>query len=244
MWGKFRLALVFVACLAVIGGCSGSSGGGSGDGGSDVADLPPIQHNRGPAAYRQGLAITLKLLNRFWTDKAAGKGRISDPPKALVSYWTRKQDKGCGGVPAGFLNAQYCSINQTISWDGNWLYWVLYRHLGEAAVSFLLAHEYGHLVQDQLGIDNRFHQTIEAELNADCLAGAWLGAVNARITRLDQVDYQSLYDGMLEVADPQGIPWNDPTAHGTAAERGRALDFGATHGPNACLKQLGPGFTA
>jgi len=229
--------------MAVLGGLAGCSATDL-NSGTGAPPLPAIQHDVGPAAYRAVVRESLEMLNEYWNEQAGRSGETIEPPKALVSYWTRRQDRGCGGYPTGWQNAQYCSISKTISWDGNWLYGVLYRRLGEAAVAFLLAHEYGHLVQDQLGIQNRFRETIEAELNADCLAGAWFGAVNDRVARLDHADYESLHDGMLEVGDPYGVPWNDPTAHGTAAQRGRALLFGARRGPDACLNQLGPGFTS
>jgi predicted metalloprotease len=138
----------------------------------------------------------------------------------------------------------YCPPSDTISWDGNWLQGDLYRNVGDAAVAFLLAHEYGHLVQQRLGIINNFPLTIEGELNADCLAGAWLGDVNSNVRRLSNVDFDGLDLGVLIVADPRGVLWRNPTSHGTAAERRRALLLGGRGSSQSCLNRLGPGFSA
>lgn len=206
-------------------------------------ELPPIEHDLGPAGYRDLLQGTLELLATYWDDQLADLGGKPKPPKQLISYWNRRQDEGCGGQPAGPWNAQYCSRSETISWDGNWLFGDLYRKAGDAAVAFLLAHEYGHLVQDQLGLENEFPLTIEAELNADCLAGAWFGAVDADVARLNRVDFDALYAAVQDVADPRGVPWEDPSAHGTRSERQDALLLGGERGPEACLRKLGPGFS-
>jgi predicted metalloprotease len=244
-----RLTLGLGAILAVLfGGCgSGTSDepeGRSSPSGEPASRLPAIENNGvGSADYRAVVDEALGLLDIYWTDQLQAEGEPSDPPDALVAYSNRSQDKGCGGRRAGAFNAQYCSLNDTISWDTRWLFGELYRYAGDAAVAFLLAHEYGHLVQNRLGVEEEFRATIEAELNADCLAGAWFGAVDERVARLDDRDFAELYAAVLDVADAKGLPWQDPSAHGTASQRGNALLFGAEHDPRACFRRYGPGFT-
>lgn len=205
--------------------------------------LPAIEKDAGPAAYRDLLDRTFTLLAGYWDNQLPDLGAEPGAPKRLVSYWNRSEDPGCGGHPAGARNAQYCARTETIAWDGNWVYGRLHRSFGDAAVGFLLAHEYGHFVQDRLGIDREFPLTIEAELSADCLAGAWLGAMDRKVERFDRVDYGALAAGLLNVADPRGVPWVDPSAHGRANQRSRAVIVGARDGHRACLRRLGPGFS-
>lgn len=241
---SFATTVVSLLVLA-LAGCGEGSGGAEAQGGEGKAngELPAIQHDLGPPGYRALVSESLTFLQEYWGEELAAEGEDPRPPGGLVSYWNRRQDKGCGGHPAGSANAQYCARNDTISWDGNWLHRGLYRPVGEAAVAFLLAHEYGHLVQDRLGVGRDFRATIEAELNADCLAGAWFGAVDEEVARLTDEDYAALYGGVLDVADPAGLPWQNPQAHGTANERGKALLFGGRKGPRACFRRYGPGFT-
>jgi predicted metalloprotease len=210
---------------------------------TSAPDLPPIQNDLGPDGYTSVVHDSLRLLNEYWSRELADRNVEYEPPAALVSYWNRNQDKGCGGQPAGWSNAQYCQYTDTISWDGNWVYGDLYRQIGDASVAFLLAHEFAHLVQQRTGSINEFPLTIEVELNADCLAGAWLGAVDREVLPLSDVDFDALDLTSLILADAKGVPWTDPTAHGTAAERRRAVTLGGTGGIDACLNRLKPGFT-
>ena len=50
-------------------------------------------------------------------------------------------------------------------------------------------------------------------------------------------------NGVFKVADPRGLPWQNPTAHGTAKERFDALITGTDIGMNACMNRYGPGFS-
>jgi predicted metalloprotease len=210
---------------------------------SGTPELSPIQNDSGPAAYRSVVSDSFELLNEYWSREFAERDVAYAPPKELVSYWNRGQDKGCGGQPAGRSNAQYCPPTNTISWDGNWVYGQLYRQVGDASVAFLLGHEYGHLVQQRIGTINEFALTIEGELNADCLAGAWLGAVDREVLPLSDVDFDELDLTALILADGGGVPWTNPSAHGTASQRRRALMLGGIGGFEACLNRLAPGFS-
>jgi hypothetical protein len=60
---------------------------------------------------------------------------------------------------------------------------------------------------------------------------------------LGDVDFEALDITSLILADASGVPWTDPSAHGTAAERRRAVMLGGTGGIDACLNRLEPGFT-
>ncbi len=249
MWGKRPgLALLVVMTLVACGCGGGGSGGQPGANAGPAAapadpPLPPVEHDLGPARYRDLLARTFGDLERFWDNQLPDLGAKPAAPKRLVSYWSRRQDPGCAGHPAGPRNAQYCAPTQTIAWDGNWIYGRLYKGFGDAAVAFLLAHEYGHFIQDRLGIDRKFPLTIEAELNADCLAGAWLGAVDRKVSRFRRADFDALAAGLFNVADPRGVPWTNPSAHGRVGERKHAVVLGATKGQRTCLRKLGPGFS-
>lgn len=238
-------ALLALVAAALLGGCSAAGTvPAKTSTAAEQAPAPAIEHDLGPPRYRRLLATTFGELERFWDNQLPDLGAKRGEPKLLVSYWNRRQDPGCAGHPAGPRNAQYCAPTQTIAWDGNWVFGRLYRDFGDAAVSFLLAHEYGHFVQDRLGIARKFPLTIEAELNADCLAGAWLEAMNRKVQRFHNVDYRALAAGLLNVADPRGVPWANPSAHGRAGERRRALLVGVRHGQRGCLRQLGPGFSS
>lgn len=243
--------LALVALALVAAGCAGGTAqkaepgkaAASGGEGADGEQLPPIEHDLGPRGYRRLVLGSFRLLNEFWNNQLPDLGAKPGPPRRLVSYWSRRQDPGCGGRPVGSWNAQYCTGAERISWDGRWIYGELYRRIGDVAVMFVLAHEYGHLVQERLGIDRKFPLTIESELNADCLAGAWLGHLNDKFVRFNRVDYAALRGGLFVVGDRRGVRWRNPQAHGRPGERRHAVEIGARNGQRACLQRLGPGFS-
>lgn len=203
--------------------------------------LPPIENDLGPRAYRRTLGDTFFLLNDYWSGAVPKLGGRYSPPAKLISYWSAQTTPSCDGKPEERNNAEYCDDPDSIGWDGRWI-GKFYEKLGGPAVTFILGHEYGHLVQDRIGTFGKFPYQIEEELNADCLAGAFMGQINARLYRFSNADYQSIYDGVLDVADPHGLPWQNPEAHGTAKQRSYAIDLGARRGALACVKKLKPGF--
>jgi predicted metalloprotease len=203
--------------------------------------LPPIENDLGPRAYRRTLADIFFLLDSYWSRAVPKLGGDYSPPQKLISYWNPATTPTCEGKPEERNNAEYCDDPDSIAWDGRWI-GGFYDKLGPPAVTFILAHEYGHLVQDRIGTFGKYPYQIEEELNADCLAGAFLGQVNANLYRFTRADYQSLYDSVLDVADPRGLPWQNPEAHGTANQRSTAIDFGARRGALACVQRLKPGF--
>lgn len=221
-----------------------AAGCGSASNETDVeAGLPAVEDPTGPPGYRRVVNETLARLAEFWSAKLVDQGAEAATPKRFVSYEHRSDRARCGGIAAVPQNAQYCPLNSSIFWDADWLYGSLYRNVGPAAVSFLLAHEYGHFVQDKLKTQNEFKLTIESELNADCLAGAWFGKVDKDVARLTRKDFVAIYLGVLDVADPRGTPWQNPQAHGRAVERRQALGTGLRRGVEGCGKVYYPNFS-
>jgi predicted metalloprotease len=236
-----RLLLVLFGCL-VLAGC-GTDAAESEPDPEPGSVLPAVENVTGPPRYRELVDESFSRLGEFWKAQLAKDGVEIGYPKRLISYRGRSGDARCEGVKALPQNAFYCPANTTISWDANWVHGDLWRYAGAAAVAYLLAHEYGHFVQDKMGIQNKFAFTIEGELHADCLAGAWLGKMDRDVARLKRADIKGLYLGVLDVADPRGTPWVNPSAHGRAVERRQAIGTGFRRGLSGCMKVYPPGFS-
>jgi uncharacterized protein len=236
--------IALTSMLLVLGACGGddddTTTGAGGTTGKQGAALPPIENLSGPKHYQELVEGTFKVLNGSWpvTLRRAGSDNYS-PPSKLIAY-EGKDGPDCDGEPASPDNAEYCQPSNTIDWDQNLLLGNFYERVGDPAVIFVLAHEFAHLIQDRLGIYDKYKLNVQRELNADCLAGAWLGAVNAELVRFSRADYEQLYEGIFEVSDPHSVPWTNPQAHGTTRQRITAVDLGATRGARACLTKLGP----
>jgi uncharacterized protein len=102
---------------------------------------------------------------------------------------------------------------------------------GDFAVAYIVAHEYGHQVQDELGLFERGYETKPLELQADCYAGAWAKSAD-EANRLDPGDVDEAIEASLAVGD---FNESDPGHHGTPEERASAWKAGFASGePDAC----------
>src|SRR5262245_51654670 len=77
------------------------------------------------------------------------------------------------------------------------------RTIGDFSVAYIVAHEYGHEIQDELGLFERYGSqlpTMAFELQADCFAGTWAKSAY-RENRLQDGDVQEALDAALAVGD-------------------------------------------
>jgi hypothetical protein len=265
--------IIAVALAGALAGCGGSDNGGdtsttsapkqtqtpkrSIEGSSAAADslgqLQAEPQRGGDAgidfnAYDNELAGMVELLNRYWKSEEPND---YSPPSDVIAYDPAQPGAPkCGDEPAAEQNAIYCATNDYVAWDEPGKFVPFYRDKGDMAVGFILAHEWGHLVQDRLGLSDQFEHTIESELNADCLAGTWAGwlADKGFLDPNDKPgeggDIDSALDGIFSVGDDPSVPWQDPQAHGTGDERADAYATGYDGGIDACMKDYGPGFSS
>jgi hypothetical protein len=92
-----------------------------------------------------------------------------------------------------------------------------YQH-GDAALAYILAHEYAHAMQTAFGFMPDI--TPISELQADCLAGVYLGAIpNINFDTLDVLEIGSLAHGIGD------FTWGEQH-HRTPQERMKAVSIG------------------
>ena len=109
---------------------------------------------------------------------------------------------------------------------------------GDFAQAYVIAHEVGHHVQNQLGTLERVHQqrtqlpqaranalSVRLELQADCYAGVWASHADAARQILDEGDIEEAMAAASAVGDDtlqrrqQGRVVPDSFTHGTSAQR-------------------------
>ena len=181
-----------------------------------------------PEEFAKDVQAAQTVAEDYWGQRL---GAGFQPIEQLIPY-EREGDISCGGQPLPRNNAVYCSAGDFIAYDINWAF-DAFRQVGDAFVFYLLGHEYAHGIQARLGIQKEF--TIEQELQADCMAGAFIGdkAREGRLLMADN-DTQELADGLEAVGDQPGQPWFAEGSHGTAEQRMEAFAGGYENSLKSC----------
>ncbi|SCG50707.1 neutral zinc metallopeptidase [Micromonospora halophytica] len=235
------LAATLAALVAV-----GCAVGGVGESGPPEPAEPRPQQSRqaspGPqttradgttsvAEFKNDISDAVDIAERYWAAQFQASGQRFSPIRRIVPY-QREGELSCGGQPLPRNNAVYCSQGDFIAYDVNWSV-AAFRQVGDAFVFYLLGHEYAHGVQVRLGI--RYSFTIQQELQADCMAGAYLGdSVRDGTLTLDKGDLDEFRDGLLAVGDDPDQPWFAEGSHGTAEQRTDSFFRGYRNSLDAC----------
>ena len=143
------------------------------------------------------------------------------------------------------LNAFYCPAGDAILYERPHLMRALLSGVGDFSVGVVLAHEWGHGIQQRLA-SNRLARAnaIDYELEADCFAGSWAKYVDEEDSslRLEDGDLDEAVLGMFSFRDPSWIVWADPRAHGSGLQRVEAFLAGYRGGARRCLGPMPPPF--
>lgn len=228
--GALAAAVVSIAVTVLVAtGCA--AGGGRPDGGPKPASPSAGVAASGRSEFQRDVTDSVAIAENYWRARFAAAGLPFRPVQRVVAY-QRDGEVDCGGQPLLRNNAAYCSAGDFIAYDVDWAAAVFTR-IGDAFVYFLLGHEYAHGVQVRFGL--RYRYTIEQELQADCMAGAYLGdSVRAGQLLLEEGDVQELRAGLRAVGDDPGQPWFSPGAHGTGEQRANAFFAGYQSSVRAC----------
>ncbi|MDQ0370397.1 putative metalloprotease [Catenuloplanes indicus] len=221
-------ALVAGAVLAL--GCAvGTAPGGEPEATTGAADNPGRADTEDEFARDIESAVT--VAEQYWSDVFRRNGLAFEPVRQIAPY-RADGEVACGQEPIPAQNAVYCSAGDFIAYDIVWAFGA-FRKIGDAFVYYLLGHEYAHGVQVRFGL--QYEYTIEQELQADCMAGAYIGgSVQAGRLQIEDGDLEELRAGLLAVGDDPSQPWFAPDAHGTAAQRTDAFFTGYQRGLETC----------
>jgi uncharacterized protein len=210
-----------------------------------------------PENMQQFLTAVTKDVDAYWTKTFKDSGL----PEPRVSYkWIpsgQTAASACGDDDGtlGDSAAAYCAGDDTIYISEKFATDIYNgaldqalpgssqgygRTLGDFSVAYIVAHEYGHEVQDELGLFQKYGQqlpTMAFELQADCYAGTWAKSAYKE-NRLEDGDVQEALDAALAVGD---FDANNPAHHGTPAQREEAWNSGFEAGdPASCSRYLDP----
>jgi predicted metalloprotease len=194
---------------------------------------------------RQVLADNEDVWNRVF--QAAGK-RYQNPTLVLFSGATHT---ACGPGQSA-MGPFYCPLDQKIYVDLSF-YDFMKRKFGASgdfAQAYVIAHEIGHHVQNQLGIAEAVQQAkmragseaeanqlqVRMELQADCLAGVWASLNEQVRSRLEPGDIEDGLNAAAAIGDDmiqrrtQGYVVPDAFTHGSSEQRVRWFRRGLQSG--------------
>jgi len=221
------LGVALVLSAACMIGAPGNDEGGPPDPAPPSGDRPQPD----AAEFEEDLAGAVGSAEEYWRERFTAAGRSFTPIRRIFAY-RRDGEVACGGSEIPRNNAVYCTAGDFIAYDVNFAA-AAFAKIGDAFLFYLLGHEYAHGIQIRLGI--RYEFTIQQELQADCMAGAYLGdSIKARKLTLQEGDIEEFRQGLLAVGDDPSVPWFTPGAHGTAQQRTSAFFDGAQNSLKAC----------
>jgi hypothetical protein len=152
------------------------------------------------------------------------------PPERVVGYSTGAiPESPCAeDTPASFWrqNAFYCRADQSILYDEAWLRDFAER-FGPFAPVAILAHEWGHHVQDLLRVRG---YSIQTELQADCLAGLYLANTAEDVVdpSMGAAELASSLAAFFDLGNREyeASDWFQAAEHGSSVQRMMAFGTG------------------
>ncbi len=184
-------------------------------------------------------------IQAFWTDEFARLGE--QYIQADTVLYSGSTDAGCGYASAA-MGPFYCPNDQKVYLDLDFFNELQTRfgaQGGAFAEAYVLAHEYGHHVQNLLGaLSNSSNATgpssesVETEIQADCLAGVWAfhATETGYLTQVTDQDIVQALDAAASVGDDriqretQGYVSPETWTHGSSEQRQSALKDGLQSG--------------
>ena len=184
----------------------------------------------------------------FWTQEFEKEGLTYHPP-TLVIYDQATETGGCG-VGSASAGPFYCPADNKVYIDLTFYQELStkYQAAGDFAMAYVIAHEVGHHVQNELGTMDTYNQkrqglsekaanalNVRLELQADYYAGAWANYVEGQgLLEVGDIDEalaaaHAVGDDTLQEA-AYGTTVPDSFTHGTSEQRQKWFQRGYQYG--------------
>ena len=264
--GVSIVGLIIYLLLSQLGGGGGGGslpGGYTGDGtdtgsgaapdGGAIAQKCKVGQDANSISDCEIVPIVNSIQN-YWAGEFAQSGRKYVP--AVTHVFSQRYSTGCGPATAD-VGPFYCPADKNVYIDLSFYQELTQRFGAEGgtfAHAYVLAHEYGHHVQDLLGRSAGGSATgatsgsVRLELQADCYAGVWANHAQqttaasgkALVRNLGQSDIDAALDTASRIGDDyiqskiggQQVDQSEFT-HGSSAQREKWLTTGLQTGDPA-----------
>ncbi|MFC4530817.1 neutral zinc metallopeptidase [Sphaerisporangium dianthi] len=247
------IALIAALIFGINPGDITGGGGGDTTGVQPTSDLSQECKKGSDADQSENCRVVgvVNSIQAYWKGAFGQSGGGAYTPAKTVLF-TQAVDTGCGQATSQ-VGPFYCPSDKHVYLDLSFfddLQSKFGAKGGPFAQAYVIAHEYGHHVQDLLGTMDRVggdsqgaeSASVRLELQADCYGGVW--AKNAVDTGFydkpfTETDIQEALDAASAVGDDriqektQGRVDPESFTHGTAAQRTKWFSAGYTSGDPA-----------
>ena len=257
--GGGGLVVIVLLIVSAVTGVDLTSLAGTGTSGGNTSTDQTLhctaqQANTDPKCRVQGAAASI---DAYWKSAAPQLNFTYASPNPVVLF-DGNTDTGCGQATTD-IGPFYCPNDQTIYLDTAF-YAELQSRFGASggplAQEYVIAHEWGHHIQNISGIMTGLDLTqtgptsdsVRLELQADCFAGSWAGAASTTKDAsgnyfLDTITDAQIADALNAAASvgddhiqkaTQGQVNQESWTHGSSAQRQKWFTYGYEQGPAGC----------
>ena len=248
--GLILLVLVFFVGRCALGGSGGFDLGGALnglDGGtSSNSAVPTAPTNERDSAELDFVKQVRSSVQDYWQAEFDAAGQDYEPAGLVLFDAPTRTGCGVGSPETGPF---YCPADNKVYFDLGF-----YREMerqfgitGDTALAYVIAHEMGHHVQNELGINAEVQSkprsqqvgpkgySVRMELQADCLAGVWASTIAAQ-GGLEEGDFDEAINAAQAVGDDRiqettsGRISPESFTHGTSEQRTKWFNKGFTAG--------------
>jgi predicted metalloprotease len=162
-----------------------NGGGGTGAAAPDDSQVQGLSCSSGADANKNeqcALVADVNNIQAYWSQALPDQAGVKYS-ESLAIFFSGSTQTGCGGATAQ-VGPFYCPTDKKVYLDTTFFRDMLQGDLGAKggpfSEAYVLAHEYGHHVQDLLGTMRKVRtqkgpqsDSVRLELQADCYAGMW-----------------------------------------------------------------------
>jgi predicted metalloprotease len=234
---------LIILALVLFGGIAGGTSLFGGDNGSGGTHLDCSASNAARDEVKCRDTLYTNSIENYWTTALPQSGGPAYT-RAQIVYFDQAVNTGCGQADSG-VGPFYCPEDDTVYLDTT--FWnelaTTFGDKGRFAQPYVLAHEYGHHIQDLDGtaatVDREMQRdpanknalSVKLELQADCYAGVWA----AHATETKDANGQPIFTAVTQQDITDAITTAGSVGDDTIQKKmgGSVDESGFTHGSSA-----------
>ncbi|WP_374436871.1 neutral zinc metallopeptidase [Tabrizicola sp.] len=240
---------VIVFLLAMFLGVDPSQLLGPGGMGGDISSSAPVELTEEDRQEGEFVSVVLADTEEIWASVFQEQLGRQYRPATLVLFKEGTRS-ACGGASEA-TGPFYCPIDRKVYLDTAF-FTTMHRRLGASgdfAAAYVVAHEIGHHIQNELGIleeTTRIRQqvsqeesnaiSVRIELQADCLSGIWAREAAQTLGTIERGDLEEAVNAARQIGDDTlqrnagQRPMPHTFTHGTSEQRSRWFMVGLQSG--------------